>query len=79
MDVVLIADEISDTRQKQGKPGVICKLDLRHNHVNWEFLFNLLKALGFGNKWINWIQVSISTVRFSLIINGSSEGFFPGL
>lgn len=27
---VLIANEISDTRQKQGKPEVICKLDLRH-------------------------------------------------
>ena len=27
MDVGLITKEISDTRQKQGKPGVICKLD----------------------------------------------------
>lgn len=30
MDVLIIANEILDTRQKQGKPGIIGKLDLRH-------------------------------------------------
>lgn len=32
--------------------------------------------MGFGSKWINWIKFSISTVKFSLIINGSPEDFF---
>lgn len=32
--------------------------------------------MGFGNKWINWIKVCISAVKFSLIINSSPEGFF---
>jgi len=32
--------------------------------------------MGFRNKWNNWIKVCISTVKFSLIINGNPEGFF---
>ncbi|WMV50538.1 hypothetical protein MTR67_043923 [Solanum verrucosum] len=30
----------------------------------------------FGRKWINWIRFCISSVKFSLIINGNTEGFF---
>lgn len=33
--------------------------------------------MGFGVKWINWVKYYISTVKFSIIINGSPEGFSP--
>ncbi|WMV55231.1 hypothetical protein MTR67_048616 [Solanum verrucosum] len=33
--------------------------------------------MGFGRKWIKWMRFFISTVRFSVLISGSPEGFFP--
>jgi hypothetical protein len=31
---------------------------------------------GFGSKWITWMRACTSTVRFSMIVNGSPNGFF---
>ena len=52
MDFVLIASERIDSRMKTGVPWVICKLDVEkaYDHVNWNFLMNLLKWCGFSEK-----------------------------
>ena len=78
IDSVLIANEILDSRLKQGNPGVLCKLDIKkaYDHVNWDFLLYLLRRYGFSRQWCSWIRFCISTVRFSIIINGCLQGFF---
>lgn len=64
MDDAFIASECVDSRLKGSDPGVMCKLDTEkaYDHVNWTFLLNTLKQMGFGDRWLGWIRFCISTV-----------------
>jgi len=72
LDPILIANECIDSRLRSGVPDIICKMDLEkaYDHVNLDFLLYMLRRCGFGEKWC------ISTVRFSVLINGFPFGFF---
>ena len=36
----------------------------------------MLQRCGFSEKWRKWIRYCISTVKFSILINGSPSDFF---
>ena len=42
-----------------------------YNRVNWNFLKAVLLFMNFGTTWVNWIMECISTVQYSLLVNGS--------
>ena len=50
LDVVLIANKAIDMMLRSNRSGVLCKLDIEkaYDHVNWNFLLEVLEKMGFG-------------------------------
>lgn len=38
---------------------------------------NLLRQMGFREKWLGWIRFCINTVRFYILVIGYAVVFFP--
>ncbi|XP_026450473.1 uncharacterized protein LOC113350533 [Papaver somniferum] len=77
-DGVLIAGELIDARPKEGTPGVLCKLDIEKafENVNWFCVDIILKNAGFGEKWRNLIQWTLSSAQSSVLVNGTATKKF---
>jgi hypothetical protein len=61
-------------------PSCAYKLDLSkaYDRVDWVFLEEVMHKMGFSRRWIQWIMVCVTTVRYSVKLNGAQlEAFFP--
>lgn len=45
-----------------------------YDRVEWRFLANVLKRLGFHENWTNWIMQCVTTVTYSYLVNDTSYG-----
>ena len=60
-----------------GKIGYMTvKLDMSkaYNWVEWVYLENVMRKMGFSEKWIGLIMVCIKTVTYSILVNGEPQG-----
>ena len=71
-------NEAVDSILRGKEKGILCKLDIEktYDHIMWDFLLQMLEGMGFGSKWIRWINWCISIASFSVMFNGSPSGFF---
>ena len=55
------------------KPTALLKIDISKafDTVNWRFLIDLLKQMGFSRRWQNWISMILSSASTKIIVNGS--------
>ena len=62
---------------KDNLSGLLCKSDIEkvNDHVNWNCVIAMMDKMGFGSKWLGWIRWCISTVRFSVLVNGTPSAF----
>lgn len=54
----------------------MCKLDQAFDQLNKSYLISILRKMGFGDKWLRSIKFSISTVKYSVLVNREPMGFF---
>ena len=79
-DNVLVAFETLHyhKRKTQGKVGQMAlKLDMSkaYNRVEWKFLERIMRHLGLGDRMVKLIMSCISSVSYSVLLNGQPVGF----
>ncbi|KAJ9541973.1 hypothetical protein OSB04_028479 [Centaurea solstitialis] len=80
-DNILMAHElVTGYHLDRGPPRCAFKIDLRkaYDMVSWDYLFGMLEGFRFHPVLVKWIREMVSTVTFSVVVNGESHGFFPG-
>ncbi|KAL0300239.1 UNVERIFIED_CONTAM: Retrovirus-related Pol polyprotein from type-2 retrotransposable element R2DM [Sesamum angustifolium] len=80
-DNILLAQELlAGYNQARLPPRSTIKVDIQkaYDSVEWDFLFEVLKLFNFPARFIGWIEQCVTTVSFSISLNGSIYGYFPG-
>ncbi|GJR77917.1 RNA-directed DNA polymerase, eukaryota [Tanacetum coccineum] len=73
LDGPFILNEMLSWCNKRKKQSLIFKVDFEkaYDSVRWDFLDDVLRKFGFGEKWCKWVQCCLHSSRGSILINGS--------
>jgi len=76
---IIIAHEVFyslKSRKRQANSYMALKTDITkaYDRLEWSFIEKTMTHMGFNSTWIAWIMKCISTVSFSVLINGSPHG-----
>lgn len=74
-DNILLCHEVIhylNNRRKSKAYSIVLKLDISkaYERVEWTYLKHMLHYFGFHDIWTNWILECVTTVSYSLNING---------
>lgn len=78
-DNVLITHETLHylrTSEAKKRCSMAVKTDMSktYDRIEWSFVKEVLRLLGFDPVWIGWIMTCIESVSYSFLINGSPQG-----
>ncbi|GKA84001.1 RNA-directed DNA polymerase, eukaryota, reverse transcriptase zinc-binding domain protein, partial [Tanacetum coccineum] len=73
LDGPFILNELFQWCKMKKKHTMIFKVDFEkaYDSVRWDYLDDVLKRFGFGEKWCGWIQNCLLSSKGSVIVNGS--------
>jgi len=75
-----MANEVLEDIKRKKKSRVCLKVDFEkaYDSVRWSFLFDMLRRLGFHDRWLVWVKGCLISSSVSVLVNGSpSEEFKP--
>nr|GEZ58595.1 RNA-directed DNA polymerase, eukaryota [Tanacetum cinerariifolium] len=84
LDGPFILNEVLQWCKLKKKQSFSFKIDFENSYdsVRWDYLEDVLKKFGFGEKWCKWIRECLRSSWGSVIVNGSPTEefqFFKGL
>nr|GEX63523.1 RNA-directed DNA polymerase, eukaryota, reverse transcriptase zinc-binding domain protein [Tanacetum cinerariifolium] len=84
LDGPFILNEVYPWCKEKKKQSFILKVDFEkaYDFVHWDYLHDVLRKFGFGDRWCGWIYECLRTSRGSVLVNGSPTKefqFFKGL
>nr|GEY08521.1 RNA-directed DNA polymerase, eukaryota, reverse transcriptase zinc-binding domain protein [Tanacetum cinerariifolium] len=73
-----ILNEIVHWCKNKKKQSMIFKVDFEkaYDSVRWDFIDDILRRFGFGEKWCKWIQSYLYSSRGSVLVNRNSTKEF---
>ncbi|KAM1949581.1 hypothetical protein ACFX15_009620 [Malus domestica] len=79
-DNTILASEVANYlfRRRRGKKGFASlKLDISkaYDRIEWGFLHRILTKMGFSQTWIKLIMLCVTTVSYSVLVNGCPRGY----
>nr|GEU75893.1 RNA-directed DNA polymerase, eukaryota [Tanacetum cinerariifolium] len=84
LDGPFVLNEVVQWCKNRKKQTMVFKVDFEkaYDSVRWEFVDDVLKKFGFGEKWCLWIRSCLQSLRGLVLVNGSPTQefqFFKGL
>ncbi|GKE20489.1 putative RNA-directed DNA polymerase, eukaryota, reverse transcriptase zinc-binding domain protein [Tanacetum coccineum] len=71
---MVLAERIKGWSERKTRcKGLIFKVDFEkaYDSLNWRFLSDIMKKIGFGNKWCSWIESCLWSSIMSILVNRS--------
>lgn len=77
-DNFLLVRQMARRLHRRKAKGVLLKLDITKafDSLSWPFLFEVLHAKGFSERWISWIATLLTTASSRVLVNGCAGDKF---
>lgn len=78
LDGPMILNEVVAWCKKMKKKSMLFKVDFEkaYDSIRWDYLDDVMKKMGFGPRWCNWIRACLESSMSSVLVNGAPTNEF---